>query len=88
MDDVNRGIGHFRQRDGSRRSLRLSRRGTGKRVVLGRGFAFRQRLFDDHVDGFAVSACIQTIAPALANAHGFENAGVVKHENARISHEG
>ena len=59
-----------------------------ERVILGSGLAFGQGLLDDHVDGAAVFRVHADHGAGLGGrAHGFEDAGVVEHENAGIGHE-
>ena len=88
VHDIDGGIGHLGQGDGARSSLGLGRGRAREGVILGTGLAFGQCLLDDHVDGAAVFGMHADHRAGLGRgAHGFEDAGVVEHEDARVSHE-
>ena len=69
-----------------RLGLRTSR--TRQRVILRRGFPFRERLLDEHIDDATVLR-VHADRPAVCPGpqQRLENAGVVQHEHARIGHE-
>ncbi len=88
MNDVDRRSGHFGQGDGAGRSFGLGRGRAREGVILGSGLAFGQCLLDDHVNGAAIFRMHADHGPGLrGGAHGFEDAGVIEHENAGVGHE-
>ena len=88
MNDVDGRAGHFGESDGAGSGFGLGGGGPGEGVIFRRAFSFGKGLLDDDVDGaavFRVHADQATVFCGLA--HGFENGGVVEHEDAGIGHE-
>ena len=88
MDDVDRRTGHFGESDGPGGGFGFRRGRASQGMVFGSGLAFSQGLLDDHVDGAAIFRMHADHGSGLGgSAHGLENAGIVQHEDAGISHE-
>src|SRR5215469_4911670 len=88
MDDIYRRIGHLGECNRARRGFGLCGRWASERVILRRSLPFCQSLFNNHVDGTAILGVHADHAAAIRRgAHGAEDAGIIEHEDTRISHE-
>ena len=88
MNDVDRRLCHFGDRDRAMHAFGFSYSRTRERVILGRGVTLRQRVLDDLVDDNAILSVHTDQTAALSSRrHGAKDRRVVNQEHAGISHE-
>src|SRR5204863_1239261 len=88
VHDINRRAGHFRQRNRPRRGLSLRCGRTGQRMILRSLFSLGKRLLNNDIDRASVLG-MHANQPAIlcGSLQGLEDAGIVQHEHAGVSHE-
>ncbi len=88
MDDVDGAVGHFGEGDGAGSCFGFGGGGARECVIFRGFFSFGESLLDDDVDGAAVFGVHADQAGVFGGlAHGFEDRGVVEHEDAGVGHE-
>jgi len=88
MNDVNGAAGHFGESDGAGSSFGFGGSGAGEGVILRGTLSFGERFLNDDVDGAAVFRVHADESGLIGSLrHGAEDAGIVQHKDAGISHE-